>query len=59
MTQTMNATAWQRMQELAHKDGLTGAQMAGLAIGCPKHGNAGMDWDDAGVFCHTCESAKS
>jgi hypothetical protein len=53
----MSPAAWQRTLELARRDGLTDAQIAGLAIGCPKHGNAGMDFDAAGVFCHACERA--
>jgi hypothetical protein len=51
----MTPEAWQRTVELAQRDNLDDAQMAGLAIGCPRHGNAGMDWDDDGVFCSTCD----
>lgn len=46
---------WQRTVELARKAGLGDADMAGLAIGCPRHGNASMDFDDAGVFCSRCD----
>jgi hypothetical protein len=53
----MSPAAWERTLELARRDGLTDAQIAGLAIGCPKHGNAGMDFDADGVFCHACERA--
>ena len=42
---------------LAREHGLCDAQVAGLMIGCPVHGNAGMDFDDAGVFCHPCDRA--
>jgi hypothetical protein len=51
----MTPAAWQRTLELARRDGLDDAQMAGLAIGCPRHGNVSMDWDEDGVFCHQCE----
>jgi hypothetical protein len=51
----MTGQAWQRTAELAARDGLDDAQMAGLAIGCPVHGNASMDWDNAGVFCSPCD----
>jgi hypothetical protein len=55
----MSREAWARTERLAKRDGLGDAQMAGLAIGCPRHGNAFMDWDDDGVFCHRCESGQS
>lgn len=32
--------------------GLGDAELAGLAIGCPVHGNAAMDWDNGEVFCY-------
>jgi hypothetical protein len=54
---SMTAADWQRTQELAQRDGLGDAEMAAVAIGCPRHGNAGMDWDDAGVFCQPCDKA--
>ena len=54
---TMSATAWRRTVELAERDGLGDAQVFALSVGCPLHGNAAMDWDDAGVFCHQCEIA--
>ena len=58
MIKTMSAAAWQQTRALAVRDGLGDAELAGLAIGCPAHGNAGMDWDDDGVFCHACERAS-
>jgi len=51
----MSATAWLRTEQLAKRDGLGDAEIFALAIGCPQHGNAGMDWDDAGVFCSPCD----
>lgn len=53
--QRMSAASWARLEALARRDGLSDAQMAGLAIGCPRHGNAYMDYDADGVFCHQCE----
>ena len=53
----MTPAAWERTVELARHDGLGDAQMAGLAIGCPVHGNASMDWDADGVFCSRCDIA--
>lgn len=52
----MTDAAWERTVELARRDGLDDADMAGLAIGCPRHGNASMDWDDDGVFCGRCDA---
>ena len=51
----MSDAAWQVTERLARAAGLGDAQLAGLAVGCPVHGNAQMDFDDAGVFCHECE----
>lgn len=56
---TMSAEAWQHLEQLARRDGLSDAEIAGLAIGCPRHGNASMDFDEDGVFCHRCESGQS
>jgi hypothetical protein len=56
---TMSAEAWQQTEQLARREGLSDAEIAGLAIGCPRHGNASMDFDEAGVFCHRCESGQS
>ena len=55
----MSAEAWQHLEQLAREAGLTDAEMAGLAIGCPWHGNSWMDFDSDGVFCHRCESGQS
>ena len=52
---TMSPEAWAATERLARQHGLSDAELAGLAIGCPQHGNAHMDFDDAGVFCHQCE----
>lgn len=57
MTAAMSAAAWQRTEQLARQAGLSDAQIAGLAIGCPAHGNASMDFDDDGIFCGTCDRA--
>ena len=54
----MTPAAWERTVELARHDGLGDAQMAGLAIGCPVHGNASMDWDAGELFCHRCVSYR-
>lgn len=54
---TMSAAAGQQLEQLAREAGLSDAELAGLAIGCPAHGNASMDFDSDGVFCHRCESA--
>jgi hypothetical protein len=51
----MPETQWQQLEQLARSDGLDDAAIFGLAIGCPKHGNASMDYDDDGVFCHRCQ----
>jgi hypothetical protein len=58
MTNQMSTTAWQHLEQMAKRDGLDDAQLAGLAIGCPQHGNASMDYDDDGVFCHRCEAGQ-
>jgi hypothetical protein len=58
MTTQMSTAAWQHLEKLAHDASLSDAEIAGLAIGCPRHGNASMDFDDDGVFCHACENAK-
>jgi hypothetical protein len=55
----MSAEAWQHLERLAREVGLGDAEMAGLAIGCPWHGDASMDFDENGVFCHCCESGQS
>lgn len=57
--QRMTADAWQRTEQLARLHGLGDAEIAGLAIGCPRHGNASMDFDEAGVFCHACDREAS
>ena len=54
--QSMTPGAWERTLVLARRDGLGEAEMAGLAIGCPVHGNASMDWDAGELFCHRCVS---
>ena len=54
MAQMMSPAEWAHTLELARRDQLDDAQMAGLAIGCPAHGNAAMDWDADGVFCSRC-----
>jgi hypothetical protein len=38
----------------ALRAGLGDAELAGLAIGCPVHGNAAMDWEPSTseVFCY-------
>lgn len=43
---------WQAIEREARADGLADAQIFGLAVGCPVHGNAAMDWDDDEVFCY-------
>ena len=53
--QMMTPAAWQRTQELAGWGELGDAQRAALAIGCPVHGNASMDWDEDEVFCSRCD----
>ena len=55
--QMMTPAAWERTLVLARRDGLGEAEMAGLAIGCPVHGNASMDFDADGVFCSRCDIA--
>ena len=57
--QMMTPAAWERTLVLARRDGLGEAEMAGLAIGCPVHGNASMDWDADGVFCSRCDMAAT
>ena len=56
----MSDAAWQQTLSLARRYGLADAEIAGLAIGCPRHGNAHMDFETpagapAEVFCHECE----
>ena len=53
----MTPGAWARTQELAGWDELGDAQKAAMAIGCPRHGNASMDWDEDDVFCSRCDIA--
>ncbi len=36
----MSAEAWQHLEQPAREAGLTDAEMVGLAIGCPWHGNS-------------------
>jgi hypothetical protein len=55
MTNQMSTAAWQQVEQLAKRDGLGDAEIFALAVGCPRHGNASMDWDDDGVFCHRCQ----
>ena len=55
MNQSMSPEAWARTEQLAKQDGLGDAEMFALAVGCPTHGNASMDWDEDGVFCHKCQ----
>ena len=55
----MTPEAWARTQELAGWDELSDAQRFAMAVGCPVHGNASMDFDDDGVFCHKCEMAAA
>jgi hypothetical protein len=54
----MSADCWAALERMARSDGATDAQLAGLAIGCPVHGNAHMDYDSVDdvvvVFCHRC-----
>lgn len=52
MTRMMTEAQWTETERKARDDGLTDAQIAGLAIGCPVHGNTAMDWDDDDVFCY-------
>ena len=55
--QMMTPEAWARTQELAGWDELSDAQRFAMAVGCPVHGNASMDWDADGVFCGRCDIA--
>jgi len=55
--QMMTPEAWARTQELAGWDELSDAQRFAMAVGCPVHGNASMDWDADGVFCSRCDIA--
>lgn len=57
--QSMSDEGWRHLEQLARREGLGDAELAGLAIGCPRHGNASMDFDSDGVFCHRCESGQS
>lgn len=50
----MSASEWRRTVVLAHQLKLSEAGIAALAIGCPWHGNAAMDFDDQDVFCYQC-----
>lgn len=43
-----------KMLDFAESEGLSDAERMGLAVGCPTHGNAWMDWDESGIFCHRC-----
>lgn len=52
---TMSEAAWKQAEALARRDGLGDAELFALAVGCPAHGNGGMDWDDDGVFCRECD----
>ena len=48
----LTADQWEATKAQALAAGLGDAELAGLAIGCPMHGNAAMDWDDGEVFCY-------
>ena len=50
----MTPGGWAFVLKLAREHHLDDAQIAGLAIGCPAHGNVSMDWDEDGIFCHRC-----
>ncbi len=50
----MNEAAWEHIDRLAREEGLTDAERFGLSVGCPKHGNASMDFEGHEVFCHAC-----
>lgn len=54
----MSDSEWRFTLALAERDGLGDAEKAALAIGCPQHGNAGMDFDADGVFCTPCDRAS-
>lgn len=57
MIRTLTEAQWQDVEALAKRHGLGDAELFALAVGCPNHGNAWMDFDDEGVFCHACEGA--
>jgi len=52
MTRMQTEAQFAQTEARAREDGLTDAQIFALAIGCPVHGNAAMDWDDGEVFCY-------
>jgi hypothetical protein len=55
VTNRMDEAAWSHTDRLAREQGLSDADRFALSVGCPSHGNVAMDWDETGVFCHTCE----
>lgn len=52
MSRMMTEVQWAATEHQARAAGLTDAQIFALAVGCPVHGNAAMDWDDDEVFCY-------
>lgn len=41
---------------IARRDGQPDEVLFGLAVGCLRHGNGAMDYDEAGAFCGQCEN---
>ena len=57
----MSATDWQHNERLWRAAGADEIAMFALAVGCPKHGNAPMDFDpDASEpFCMACDHEQA
>lgn len=55
MPDTLTETAWQAVERLLARTNAPHAVRFAVAVGCPRHGNAAMDWDDNGAYCSRCE----
>ena len=60
-TRTMSDAEWQHNERLWRAAGADEIAMFALAVGCPRHGNAAMDFDpDASEpFCMACDHEQT
>ena len=54
---TMSAAEWQRSVRLWRADGATDAEIDAMGVGCPRHGNASIDYDGT-PFCSACDCER-
>ncbi|MHB1433607.1 MAG: hypothetical protein ACYCVZ_16035 [Streptosporangiaceae bacterium] len=55
---TMSAAQWQRSVRLWRADGASEIEIECMGVGCPRHGNASMDYDGA-PFCMACDAERT